>query len=150
MTIPPGVTATTQPLDVFYNRQWKGVVRRFYDHVAVHRININLYERNNIIKMHSLIHHMFTHHRFVAMGQYAFYASGLRPDRPLPFEAAADILFPTSLSTCDNCRSNAFIRCVYCDANLCFNEFFERYHNHFQSAANVLDLSSNTLDISWL
>lgn len=130
MVIPEGATATTQPLDVFYNRQWKGVARRFYDHVMVFCLNINLYQRNHIIKIHSLIHHQFSHDRFIPMGQYTFYAAGLRPDRPAQFETPASILFPKDLNICQKCPRTAFIRCVYCNTDLCFDCFFTKYHHH--------------------
>lgn len=131
LCIPPGATATTQPLDVYYNRPWKGVVKRFYDYVMANRLPINLYERDNIIKLQSLVHNQFSHQRFVPMGQYAFFAAGLRPDRPGHFERASDILFPPTLLTCANCPEKAFIRCCHCDTPLCFREFFTLYHTHF-------------------
>lgn len=137
--IPPGATATTQPLDVFYNRQWKRVVRQFYDHVACQTLNINLYSRDNIIKMQSLVHHMFTHETFVPMGQYAFYASGLRPDRSPYFQTPAEVLFPPALASCSNCPSKAFIRCVFCGVDLCFQEFFVLNHNRFAVVPGALD-----------
>src|SRR6185437_1846351 len=69
LRIPEGAMPTTQPLDVFYNRQYKGVVKKFYDHVSTQGLNINLYQRDHIIKLHSLVHHQFANDRFAPMGR---------------------------------------------------------------------------------
>ena len=82
LRIPEGATPTTQPLDVFYNRQYKGVFTKFYNHVSTQGLNINLYQRDHIIKLHSLVHHQFANDRFAPMGRYAWYASGLSRKPP--------------------------------------------------------------------
>lgn len=137
MKIPEKTTNTTQPLDVFFFRQWKMVVRRFYDHVMLHDLPISLGLRDNIIKMQSLVHNQFSHEKFAQMGHFAWFMSGLRADPPGKFKNAAEILFPFKhqVRPCVgmSCSNNAFIRCSYCDAELCFHHFFEEYHVHFEN-----------------
>jgi len=59
MTIPKGTTDKIQPLDVFGFRFWKNFTRKISDAVILYRSDINLSdinERNNIIKLQSIIH----------------------------------------------------------------------------------------------
>ena len=48
--IPPKVTAILQPLDVYYLRMFKDFQRKFSDRVVNDKIDMNLYERNNVLK----------------------------------------------------------------------------------------------------
>lgn len=140
MQIPPNTTGTTQLLDVFYFRQWKGVVRRMYDYVQLNGMNVKLAERDNIITMQSLVHNQFSSDRFVPMGRFAWYAAGLRDDDPGPFETAAAILFPRDLGKCEcgSCAEKAFIRCSHCRVDLCFSHFFVAYHTHLTDEADAV------------
>ena len=133
MKIPEKTTGTTQPLDVYYFRQWKSVVRRFYDHLMLEDIAISSSDRDNILKMQSLIHNQFSHAQFRSMGHFAWYMAGLRPDSPGKFKNAAEILFPPGVINCShaNCDKSFFIRCSHCDASLCFTHFFLSFHAHF-------------------
>ena len=65
-----------QPLDVFFNRQMKVIPRRVYDRVLLDELDINISERNNIIRLMSLTHNQLSAEVFRPMIQYAWYASG--------------------------------------------------------------------------
>ena len=67
LEIPPKTTPKTQPLDVFFNRQYKVIAHRVYDRVILDDINIHLAERNNVIRLHSLIHNQLSAPIFVPM-----------------------------------------------------------------------------------
>ena len=56
LEIPSKTTPKIQSLDVFFNRQYKVIAHRVYDLVILDDINIHLTERNNVIRLHSLIH----------------------------------------------------------------------------------------------
>lgn len=130
--IPPKTTATTQPLDVYYNRQHKKIVRRIYDHVRLDRIDINLSERNNLIKLQSLVHSQMCSKVFRPMVQYAWFKSGLTEHDPGPFQNVKDICFTFQHDECcvTNCFNGPMIRCSWCSKELCFNHFFRQYHYH--------------------
>jgi hypothetical protein len=40
--VPWKTTSKIQPLDVFFNRQWKVIVRKVYERVVLDEIDINL------------------------------------------------------------------------------------------------------------
>jgi hypothetical protein len=56
LEIPWKMTSEIQPLDVFFNRQWKVIVLKVYERVLLNEIDIHLAQRNNIIYLQSLIH----------------------------------------------------------------------------------------------
>ncbi|CAF4733169.1 unnamed protein product [Rotaria sp. Silwood1] len=56
LEIPKHTTAQIQPLDLFYNNQHKYIARRMFDRVLLDGLDINLSERNCIIRSQSLIY----------------------------------------------------------------------------------------------
>ena len=130
-TIPEGATKYIQPLDVFTFRQWKDFARKFSDSVIVNNINIKLHDRNNIIKLQSLIHNQFSATRYKDMLRYAWYKSGYINANLEEFSTPADDSFKdTHKLTCDICGEIAFITCGWCNKSLCFKHFFHDYHFH--------------------
>ena len=132
LEIPPKTTPKIQPLDVFFNRQYKIIVHRLYDRVILEDINIHLTERNNIICLHSLIHNQLSVPIFVPMIPYAWFKSGYVDANPGHFQTVVDVCFKFHQGHCDmeGCDSFSFIRCSYCDKILCFDHFFINFHSH--------------------
>jgi len=130
--IPPKTIGMIQPLDVYYNRQHKKIVRRVYDHIRLDQIDINLSERNNLIKLQSLVHSQMCSKAFQPMIQYAWFKSGLSEFDPGPFQNVKDICFTFQTDKCHetNCMGGPMIRCSWCTKELCFNHFFREYHYH--------------------
>ena len=56
LEIPWKITSKIQPLDVFFNRQWKIIACRVYQRVLLDELEIHLAQGNNIIRLQSLIH----------------------------------------------------------------------------------------------
>jgi hypothetical protein len=132
--IPKNTTCDIQPLDRYFNRQMKILIKRVYHHVAIEQIDINLWERNNIIKLISLVHNQLSSRVFKDMIQYSWFCSGYTNVNPSPFQNVLQICFPqiASIEQCQEkqCIETAFINCSICSKKLCFDHFFVKYHFH--------------------
>jgi hypothetical protein len=133
LEIPKKTTSMIQPCDVYYNRQFKHIVRQMYDHVRLYELDVNLAQRNNIIKMNSLAYNQLSSPKFNSMIRYAWYQSGYMKQNPGTFENVKEICFSFDDSRCHihRCKDfTPFIKCSYCSKVLCFKHFFEMYHFH--------------------
>lgn len=134
LEIPKRTTSELQPLDCFYNRQMKNFIKKIYNRVALDQIPIHLYERNNIIKLVSLMHDQLSAPVFQLMVKYSWFSAGLLKQNPSPFSTVNEICFPsiTSYEQCElqACVEGVFITCAHCSKKMCFNHFFIDYHFH--------------------
>ena len=60
LSIPPGTTWKVQPLDVYGFRSWKQFARFFSDRVLIDDLDVILNQRNELIKLQSLIHNQMS------------------------------------------------------------------------------------------
>jgi hypothetical protein len=111
LEVPTKTTDRIQPLDIFFNRQMKVIPRRLYDRVLLDELDINMSERNNIIRLMSLTHNQLSSEIFRPMIQVCF-----------SFDAAICAVSP--------CDAAPFICCSWCEKPLCFSHFFLNYHFH--------------------
>ncbi len=134
LEIPKRTTNELQPMDCFYNRQVKNFIKKIYNRVALDKIQIHLYERNNIIKLVSLMHDQLSASVFEPMVKYSWFSAGLLKQNPSPFSTVNEICFPsmTSHEECElqKCVEGVFITCAHCSKKLCFQHFFISYHFH--------------------
>src|SRR5690349_5786315 len=63
-TIPPKATPLIQPLDRYFFRMWKDFVRKISDRIVLDNLDVNLFQRDSIIKLQSLTHNQFSAPRF--------------------------------------------------------------------------------------
>lgn len=129
--IPTGTTGKIQPLDKYGFRIWKNYVRHFSDAVMRMNCNMKLHDRNNIIKLQSLVHNQFSSPRYKNLFKYSWYDSGYIEEKPEKFENPVDFGFGDSCKThceIEGCRNIAIVRCSWCKKSLCFKHFFEDYH----------------------
>ncbi len=132
LKIPPKTTSLIQPLDVYFFRQWKLFARKIYERVSLDRLEINLKDRNNIIKMHSLIHNQLSSPRFYTMIKYSWFKSGYFTENPGKFKNVIETCFKFTeqvcYQDCSQCSEGVFIICSWCSLPLCFTHFYEKYH----------------------
>ena len=134
LEVPMKTTAMIQPCDVYYNRQYKYLVRKMYHHVRLYDLNIHLALRNNIIKLNSFVYNQLSSSKFYSMIQYSWYQSGYSATNPGAFENVKEACFSFDDNRChlQVCADpTPFIKCAYCDdVLLCLEHFFENYHFH--------------------
>ena len=133
--IPKNTTCDIQPLDRYFNRQMKILIKRIYHHDAIEQIDNNLWKRNNIIKSTSRVHNQLSARVFNDMIQYSWYCSGYTNLNPSPFQNVLQVCFAkvTSIEECQESSydETAFIDCSICSKRLCFEHFFcSVYHYH--------------------
>ena len=129
-TIPPHCTSKCQPCDLFLFRQWKIFVKMISDWVVNEDIEINLFHRDSIIILQSLIHNQFSSPRFKPFLRQSWIKAGYLAG-PEPFVHPVDFCFKIPLNCSEqNCGQLSLIRCSHCEKILFFNHFFISYHVH--------------------
>jgi hypothetical protein len=71
LQIPPKTKADIQLCVKYFFRQWTYFYQKRFDRVVIDRLKINLRLRNNILKLHSIIHNQLSSNRFISMIKYA-------------------------------------------------------------------------------
>ncbi len=93
LELPKHTTTQIQPLNLFYNNQHKYIARRMFDRVLLDGLDINLSERNCIIRGQSLIYNQLCAPVFRKMLQYTWHASGYVDDHPGSFLTVKQVCF---------------------------------------------------------
>jgi hypothetical protein len=132
LTIPPKATSLVQPLDKYGFRLWKNFVRKFSDRVVLDGLDVDLFHRNNILKLQSLVHNQLSSPRFENVFKYSWYACGYSDDRPGNFVTPVEFCFDILDKNCSRvdlfCNSVSFIVCSWCNNSFCFDHFFNNFH----------------------
>jgi DDE superfamily endonuclease/Tc5 transposase-like protein len=132
MLIPENCTDLVQPLDTYFHRQLKFLVRQFYEFAMLHENDHHesvLTSRNGILKLQSLVHFLLSAPAFKNMIRQCWFSSELLNNKP-EFENIKTVCFSLGDMKCskENCNNNAFIKCSWCKESFCFENFFHEYH----------------------
>lgn len=131
--IPGKCTSMCQPLDVYFYRQVKLLIKKMQSNVVLIKEQREINSREDCIKIHSLVHHQLGAKLFKPMIQYARYACGAVDERPY-FKNVLEICFPNTVYSAKcSCMENAFIMCAVCREYKCFKCFFDIHHPKYCS-----------------
>lgn len=127
--LPKSTTRFCQPLDVYFFRQYKIVIKRIVDIVRCRHLkneaSVKPNNRSFIIKMHAVVYNQFQSNKFKKMILYAWKKSGYTIDVEAlgdGFENATQVLFKDKGKTCAfSCNSPAFLKCSHCDKAICLD-----------------------------
>lgn len=126
--IPGKCTSKCQPLDVYFYRQVKLLIKRMQNNVILIKEKREINSREDCIKMHSIILHQLSADAFKPMIRYAWYSCGAGGDKPA-FKNVTEVCFPNEIQVMKcTCTKTVFIRCAVCSKFLCFACFFDAYH----------------------
>jgi len=135
LEIPPKTTEYIQPLDRYFFRQYKILRKKIWERLQLDGLSDQFHRRENIVKLHSIIHDQLSSPRFEKMIRFAWSDCGYTGKSTERFENVLDVCFPPP--TGDNiicqiaqCSETIFIRCSHCNIYMCINHFFEKFHAH--------------------
>lgn len=132
--LPKGSTSIAQPLDVYFFRLYKAFTRRICTYMNFHHTDVEMHLRNNILKLHTIIHNQFRSPRFFNCFKHAWVMcgylehDGIRHTTPLEF--CFQLVNSGNVPNCNSCDQFAFIRCAWCKLFFCMHHFFisDQFH----------------------
>ena len=132
MVITGKTTATTQPCDIYFFRQWKELTKRLYYRISLDQLNIDPRSRDAVIQVQSLVHNQLSSNLFQPMISFAWSTAGYIPQQHASFFNVIEICFSFTADECSihHCDESAFIQCGHCRVLRCFQHFFVSNHFH--------------------
>ena len=111
--IPPNTTYELQPLDRYFFRMYKYMIRELSHNVDFDDPSQSLQQRDNILKLQSLAFQQFLSPRFQHAHQYGWVLAGLATRQEGHFQNTIDYYcFIGLMGHRHNCNKIAIIRCV--------------------------------------
>ena len=136
--IPKGATKYVQPLDVYFFRHYKTLVKNIMescrDLYLDEEIAVRPANHYFIVKLHCVCYNQLQHPRFKEAWKYAWRKPGYEVEgERARFEKISDVLFGPLNSRESHCLIHddfPLLKCVYCDQFLCFECMFHPVHYH--------------------
>ncbi|XP_032673519.1 uncharacterized protein LOC116845214 [Odontomachus brunneus] len=128
--IPPKCTLLCQPCDVYFFRQVQNFIKKLQNCTYLLKRNRKIANREDAIKIHSLVHNQLSAPIFCDMLKYAWFASQITNERTF-FKNVNEVCFPDSVNktNCTDCAHEmSMIVCAWCNELLCFKCFYDKYH----------------------
>lgn len=75
--IPEGATGMIQPWDVYGFRIYKNFAKNISDYVLLYDIDVPLSQRNNVIKLQSLVYNQLCSPRYTSLFEYSWFKVGI-------------------------------------------------------------------------
>ena len=110
----------------------KIVIRRIYGRVALDQLNVQMSNRNSIIKLVSLVYSQMATSLFLQLVQYSWYTSAYVEAHPDNCSSVIEACFSFEFSLCEEESSSTtdFIYCSWCRNVLCFSSFSTRNYQY--------------------
>jgi hypothetical protein len=132
--IPNNCTDKCQPLDIIGFRQMKIFGKKFYLRVILDQLKIDLRTRRSIIMFQSLMFNQISSPALRNMHKKSFNQYFIH--QTIDYASVNNICFENLPAICQFCEKSAFIKCSYCSVILCFECFYVKFHQHFDSQMN--------------
>lgn len=137
LRIPEKTTDQLQPLDVYFNRQYKKFWKRIVRIAKRNDLGANVTSRDGILNMQSLMYDQMSSLEYEDMLRYAWHKTDPVFDRSEMAHETPDALMDVnfkfdrrSICEVEGCQHNAFIRCSHCGKKLCIKHFLDRVCFH--------------------
>ena len=136
--IPKGATKHIQPLDVYFFRQYKLLVKDIAAHCRdaffAYPTMAKPYNRYFLIRLHSVCFNQLHHPKFTPMLRYAWRASGYHSDNPVAaFANVQELLLDPLKSPNAKCTIHQkfpILKCAYCGEFICLQCLDDPIHLH--------------------
>src|SRR5271156_5221665 len=84
--IPPNITSQLQPLGKYFFRQYNVLRKELSDRIRIDGLAIELHNRVNVIKLHSIIHNQLRSPKFTNMIRFAWVDCGYEHQQSHEFQ----------------------------------------------------------------